>query len=40
VLPEYEVMFGWTGAATGSSKPSPAGARAFGILERTIREGQ
>ena len=36
----YEVMFGWTGEPPGSEKPSPAGARAFGILEQTMREGQ
>jgi len=34
----YEVMFGWTDQR--SPRPSPAGARAFGILEQTIREGQ
>jgi AcrR family transcriptional regulator len=34
----YEVMFSWTDQQ--SPKPSPAGARAFGILEQTIREGQ
>jgi AcrR family transcriptional regulator len=34
----YEVMFSWMDQE--SPKPSPAGARAFGILEQTIREGQ
>jgi AcrR family transcriptional regulator len=34
----YEVMFGWMDQQ--SPKPSPAGARAFGILEQTVREGQ
>ena len=34
----YEVMFSWTDQQ--SPRPSPAGARAFGILEQTIREGQ
>ncbi len=33
----YEVMFGWVDE---SPAPSPAGARAFAILEETIREGQ
>ena len=34
----YEVMFSWMDQQ--SPKPSPAGARAFGILEQTIRDGQ
>jgi AcrR family transcriptional regulator len=34
----FEVMFSRTDRPT--PKPSPAGARAFGILEQTIREGQ
>jgi AcrR family transcriptional regulator len=34
----YEVMFSWMDQQ--SPRPSPAGARAFGILEQTIREGQ
>jgi AcrR family transcriptional regulator len=34
----YEVMFSW--AEQQSSSPSPAGARAFAILEQTVREGQ
>jgi AcrR family transcriptional regulator len=34
----FEVMFSWTDEQ--SAKPSPAGGRAFGILEQTIREGQ
>jgi AcrR family transcriptional regulator len=34
----FEVMFGWNPQQPAS--PSPAGARAFGILEQTIREGQ
>jgi len=32
----FEVMF----SPDQASRPSPAGARAFGILEQTIREGQ
>ena len=37
----YEVMFGWNIEEPGKGpKPSPAGARAFGILEETIRHGQ
>ena len=34
----YEVMFSWT--EQQSNSPSAAGARAFAILEQTIREGQ
>jgi AcrR family transcriptional regulator len=34
----FEVMFGWN--PHEPVPPSPAGARAFGILEQTIREGQ
>jgi len=34
----FEVMFSWT--PHRPAPPSPAGARAFGILEQTIREGQ
>ena len=34
----FEVMFSWT--PHQPPPPSPAGARAFGILEQTIREGQ
>jgi len=34
----FEVMFSW--APHQPAPPSPAGARAFGILEQTIREGQ
>jgi AcrR family transcriptional regulator len=34
----FEVMFSWT--PHQPAPPSPAGARAFGILEQTIREGQ
>jgi AcrR family transcriptional regulator len=34
----FEVMFSW--APHQAAPPSPAGARAFGILEQTIREGQ
>jgi AcrR family transcriptional regulator len=36
----YEVMFGWRTSRGDHSKPSEQGARAFGILEQTIREGQ
>ena len=36
----FEVMFGWRDADEPSTAPSPAGTRAFGILEETIREGQ
>ncbi len=37
----YEVMFGWAGRpAERVNAPSPSGARAFGILEDTIRQGQ
>jgi AcrR family transcriptional regulator len=36
----FEVMFGWKDADEGAAAPSEAGARAFGILEQTIREGQ
>ena len=37
----YEVMFGWAdNQKDRQSTPSPAGARAFGILEETIRLGQ
>lgn len=36
----YEVMFSWTDEPRDARKPSPAGERAFGILEHTIREGQ
>ena len=34
----FEVMFSWT--PHQPAPPSPARARAFGILEQTIREGQ
>jgi AcrR family transcriptional regulator len=34
----FEVMFSWN--PLQPPPPSPAGARAFGILEQTIREGQ
>lgn len=34
----FEVMFAWNPHRL--APPSPAGARAFGILEQTIREGQ
>src|SRR5215468_625838 len=34
----FEVMFSWN--PHQPAPPSPAGARAFGTLERTIREGQ
>ncbi len=34
----FEVMFSWS--PHQPTPPSPAGARAFGILEKTIREGQ
>ncbi len=34
----FEVMFGWADAPRRPSRP--AGARAFGILEETIRQGQ
>jgi AcrR family transcriptional regulator len=34
----FEVMFSWR--PEQPAEPSPAGARAFGILEQTIREGQ
>jgi AcrR family transcriptional regulator len=34
----FEVMFSWS--PHEPARPSPAGARAFGILEQTIREGQ
>jgi AcrR family transcriptional regulator len=37
----YEVMFSWNiDGSSPNGKPSPAGARAFGILEETIRQGQ
>src|SRR5262245_28673907 len=36
----FEVMFGWRDAHEGAAVPSRAGARAFGILEETIHEGQ
>jgi AcrR family transcriptional regulator len=36
----FEVMFGWRDANERAAAPSPAGARAFGILEETIRAGQ
>lgn len=35
----YEVMFGWLDPDRARD-PSPSGARAFGILEETIRQGQ
>jgi len=40
--PAYiEVMFSWgEDRSEESRKPNPAGARAFGILEETIRQGQ
>src|SRR5262245_64004720 len=34
----FEVMFSWS--RNHPTQPSPGGARAFGILEQTIREGQ
>ena len=34
----FEVMFSWS--PEHPARPSPAGERAFGILEHTIREGQ
>ena len=36
----YEVMFGWANEPERPRAPSPSGARAFGILEETIRQGQ
>lgn len=36
----YEVMFGTLGDTHDALTPVPSGARAFGILEETIREGQ
>ena len=36
----FEVMFGWRDAPAGAAARSQSGARAFGILEETIREGQ
>ena len=37
----YEVMFSWNiERPARNAKPSAAGARAFGILEETIRQGQ
>jgi AcrR family transcriptional regulator len=36
----YEVMFGWRTSRADHAEPSEQGARAFGILEQTIREGQ
>jgi AcrR family transcriptional regulator len=37
----YEVMFGWPGGLTERPKtPGESAARAFGILEETIRQGQ
>jgi AcrR family transcriptional regulator len=36
----FEVMFGWRDSDEPAATPSPSGARAFGILEETIREGQ
>jgi AcrR family transcriptional regulator len=36
----YEVMFGWADEPERPAAPSPSGARAFGILEETIRQGQ
>jgi AcrR family transcriptional regulator len=36
----FEVMFGWRDAPERATEPGPSGARAFGILEETIREGQ
>ena len=34
------VMFGWRSGQSERSQPSGQGARAFGILHETIREGQ
>lgn len=36
----YEVMFGWREEAERTREHGPAAERAFGLLERTIREGQ
>jgi AcrR family transcriptional regulator len=36
----FEVMFAWNAESSEERAPSPSGARAFWILEETIRDGQ